>query len=92
MNFTICTERYVTMVLDVKFVTEDDLARAEMVGDTILHRKIIEPHDDMVKEVDEHNLREVSVRESADDPPTMFLDDPNPAFDVTDVFRSCWSV
>ena len=60
---------------------------AKSVGDTILCRKVVEPHSHMGKEVDEHNLRDVSVRESANDIPTTFLDYPNPVFDFTNMSR-----
>jgi hypothetical protein len=69
-----------------------NLVRAESVGDTISRRDIIEPHNHMMKKIDEHNLWDLSIRKSADDAATMLFDNPDPAFNFTNVFRSRCSI
>ena len=74
------------VVFDFQFIMLKNLARAESVGDTISRRKIIEPHNHMMKKIDEHNLRDLGIRKSADDASTTLLDNPNPAFNIANVF------
>ena len=59
MDFAIRAERGNSVVFDFQFIMLKNLARAESVGDTISHRKIIEPHNHMMKKIDEHNLRDL---------------------------------
>ncbi len=86
MDLAICTKRCTAMVLKIKLVAKDNLKGAEMVGDTILDREVIQPHDDMMEEVYEHNLREVCIREGANDASAAFFDDPDVVFDVANMF------
>jgi hypothetical protein len=86
MDFTIRAKRCNAVVFDIQFIMLKNLARAESVGDTISRRKIIEPHNHMMKKIDEHNPRDLGIRKSANDAPITFLDNPNPAFDFTNVF------
>ena len=88
MNLTVRAEHGPAMVFDIEFVTEDNFARAEPIRDTIVHWEIIEPHDNMVEKMDEHDLWEAGIEEATQDSSTMLFDDTNPAFDVANVFRS----
>ncbi len=58
-----------------------------MSGDTVFHRKIVKPHNNMMEEMDEHDLRKTSVREGTDDAPTAFFDNHDMPFNVTDMFQ-----
>ena len=73
-------------MFDFEFATEDYFTRAEAIRDTIFHGEIINPHDDMVEEMDYHDLREASIGEGTYDSSTTLFDDPNPALDVSDMF------
>ena len=86
MDFAIRAKRGNAVVFDFQFIMLKNLARAESVGDTISCRKIIEPHNHMMKKIDEHNSRDLGIRKSADDASTTLLDNPNPAFNFTNVF------
>ena len=92
MDLAICTKRCTAMVLKIKLVAKDNLMGAEMVGDAILHREVIQPHDNMMEEMNKHYLREVSVREGADDAAALFLDDPDAAFYITNLFQGSSSI
>ena len=86
MDFAIRANRGNAVVFDFQFIMLKNLTRAESVGDTISRRKIIEPHNHMMKKIDEHNSRDLGIRKSADDASTTLLDNPNPAFNFTNVF------
>jgi hypothetical protein len=86
MDFAIRANRGNAVVFDFQFIMLKNLARAESAGDTISRRKSIEPHNHMMKKIDEHNSRDLGIRKSADDDSTTLLDNPNPAFNFTNVF------
>ena len=48
--------------------------------------------DDMMKQMHQHDLRELSVGEGAEDTTATLLDDSDSALDVADMFRSSSSV
>ena len=86
MDFAIRSKWGKAIAFYIQFIMLKNLARAESVGDTISRREIIEPHNHMMKKIDEHNSRDLGIRKSADDASTTLLDNPNPAFNFTNVF------
>ena len=86
MNFTVRSEHGHAVVFDVEFATEDYFSRAEVIRDTVFHGEIIKPHDDMVEEMDEHDLGEASIGEGTYDSSITLFDDPNPGLDVSNAF------
>ena len=92
MNLTVGTEQSTAMVFVREFVAEDDLTRAELRRNTISNGEVIEPHDHIVDEVDEHDPRDAGIRKSVENPTTAFFDDPNSSLDVTNVFGRSGSV
>ena len=92
VDFAIKSKRGKAMAFYIQLIMLKNLARAESVRDTIRCREIIEPHNHMMKKIDEHNSRDLSIRKSADDVATMLLDNPDPAFNFTNVFRSRCSI
>ena len=92
MDFAVRAKHGKTMVLDIQLIMKKNLAGAESVGDTIRRREIIEPHNHMMKKIDEHNSRDLSIRKSADDAATMLLDNPNRSFNSTNVFGGRGSI
>ena len=63
MNLAVRAKHGPAMVFDVEFVTEDNFARAEPIRDFIVHWEVIEPHDNMAKKMDEHDLWEAGIGE-----------------------------
>ena len=92
VDFAIRSKRGKAMAFYIQLIMLKNLARAESVGDTISRREIIEPHNHMMKKIDEHNSRDLSIRKSADDAATTLLDNPDPAFNFTNVFQSRCSI
>ena len=92
MDFAIRSKRGKAIAFYIQLIMLKNLARAESVGDTISRREIIESHNHMMKKIDEHKSRDLSIRKSADDAVTMLLDNPDPAFNFTNVFRCCCSI
>ena len=88
MNLAVRAKHGPAVVFDVEFVTEDNFARAESIRDTIAHRQIIKPHDNMVEKMNEHDLWEAGIGEGTHKSSTTLFDDTNSVFDVTNVFRS----
>ena len=86
------SKRGKAMAFYIQFIMLKNLVRAESVGDTISRREIIEPHNHMMKKIDEHNSRDLSIRKSADDAATTLLDNPDPVFNFTNVFQSRCSI
>ena len=86
VDFAIRSKRGKAMAFYIQLIMLKNLARAESVGDTISRREIIEPHNHMMKKIDEHNSRDLSIRKSADDAAAALLDDPDPAFNFTNEF------
>jgi hypothetical protein len=76
------------MVLIIMFVAKDYLRGAEPVGDTIVHREVIEPHDDMMEKVDKHYLREVGIGKGAYNTAASFLNNVNTGWEgVSNMFQ-----
>ena len=68
------------------FVAEDDLAGAKERRDAVVDWKIVEPKNDMVEEMDEHDAWEFGVWKGTNDSAASFLDDPNSVLNVTHMF------
>ena len=76
----------------IELVSKDDSTRTEAIGDTILSGEIIQPHDDMMKQMHEHDLRETSVWQGTENTPATLLDNPDPALNVADMLRCSSSI
>jgi len=76
----------------VELVAKDDFTRAEAIRDTILCGEIIQPHDNMMKQMHEHDLRETSVWQGTENTPATLLDNPDPALNVADMLRCSGSI
>ena len=61
MNLTIRTETGTAVFFIIELVSKVDFTRTEAIGDTILCREIIQPHDNMMKQMHEHDLWELGV-------------------------------
>ena len=92
MNLTIRTERGTAVFFIIELVSKDDFTRTEAIGDTILSGEIIQPHDDMMKQMHQHDLREFSVWEGAEDTTATLLDDSDPALNVAVMLRCSSSI
>jgi hypothetical protein len=57
MSFTIGTERSTAMVCVTEPMPEDDFSWASCGGDAISHRKVVQPHDNKVKKLDDQLSR-----------------------------------
>jgi hypothetical protein len=57
MNLTIGTKRSTAMVCVIEPMSEDDISWAPCGGNAISHRKVVQPHDNKVKKVDDQLLR-----------------------------------
>ena len=62
-----------------------NLARAEVGRDVVSNREIIEPHHQMMKEINEHNARDLSIRQRAYYAMATLLFNPYTVFNFTNV-------
>lgn len=74
VNLAVRTGRCTAVMMIVTFVVENNLVWAEMVQDTICHWKIIEPHGNMMKEVNEQYLGNAGVGKHAEDTMASFFE------------------
>jgi len=86
VDFTIRAKRGLAMMFDGQFVVLHDFARAEACRYTISDWEIVEPHHHMMEEIDQHDARNLRVGKSADDAATTLFDDPDTAFNFSNVF------
>jgi hypothetical protein len=89
MVFAVGTEWGFTVLFVVEAVTDDEFPGTKLGGDARGRSEIVEPHNNKVEKLDEHEGGKILVRKSTENAACSFLDDPNPPFNLSNV--SCRS-
>ena len=92
MNLTVRSERCTAVAFEVELVTKDNLARTVLCRYSILNREVVQPHDNVVEEMNEHYLWDIQIWKGAGDPSAAFLDNPNATLDVPNMFGNRSSI
>jgi hypothetical protein len=85
VGFTLVTKWGVTVLFVVKGVMDDEYPGTKLGGDARGQREIVEPHNNKVEKLDEHEGGKILVRKSTENAAHTFLDDPNPPFNLSNV-------
>ncbi len=86
MGFAVGTKWGFTVFFVVKPVTDDEFLGTKLGGDARGQREIVDPHNNKVEKLDEHEGRKILVRKSTENTARTFLDDPNLPFNLSNVF------
>ncbi len=86
MGFAVGTKWGFTVLFVVKAVTDDEFPWTKLGEDAHGRREIVQPHNNKVEKLDEHEGGKILVRKSTENTARKFLDDSNPPFDLSNVF------
>jgi hypothetical protein len=86
VGFAVGAEWGFAVIFVVKAMTDDEFLGTKLGGDARGQREIVEPHNNKVEKLDEHEGGKILVRKSTEDTTRAFLDDPNPLLNLSNVF------